>query len=59
MVKTKGVFRKDYLRMTESNKMQKTKALVALSRKLLRVLFALARDNVPYESPKAKIALAA
>ena len=59
MVKTKGVFRKDYLRMTGSNKMQKTKALVALSRKLLRVLFALARDNVPYESPKAKIALAA
>ncbi len=51
MVKSRGIFRKDYLRLTEMNKMQKTKAVVALSRKLLRVLFALARDKVYYNHP--------
>jgi transposase len=59
MVKTKGIFRQDYLRLTEGNKMQKTKALIALSRKLLRVIFALCRDNVSYGSTKAKSVLAA
>ena len=59
MVKRKGVFRQDYLRLTEGNKMQKTKALIALSRKLLRVIFALFRDNVSYGSTKAESALAA
>lgn len=59
MVKTKGVFRLDYLRLTENNKMHKTKAMVALSRKLLRVIFALARDNVSFKHSQAEIALAA
>lgn len=59
MVKTKGVFRPDYLRLTENNKMHKTKALVALSRKLLRVIFALARNNVYFKHSQAEIALAA
>jgi len=58
-VKTKGIFREDYLRLTETNKMQKTKALIALSRKLLRVIFALCRDNVSYGSTKITNALAA
>lgn len=49
MVKSGGVFRQDYLRLTESNNMHKTKALVALSRKLVRVIFALVRDGVMYQ----------
>lgn len=50
-VKKNGAFRGDYLRLTETNHMHKTKALVAIARKLLKVLFALARDGVVYQKP--------
>lgn len=50
-VKKDGAFRGDYLRLTQTNQMHKTKALVAISRKLLRVLFALVRDGVAYQQP--------
>ena len=57
-VKTGGAFRSDYLRLTQKNQMHKTKALIALSRKLLRVLFALVRDGVAYNQ-KGVVLLAA
>ncbi len=50
-VKKGGAFRDDYLRLTETNQMHKTKALIAISRKLLRVIFALVRDGVAYQQP--------
>ena len=59
MVKERGVFREDYCRLTQVNGMQKTKAFVALSRKLLRVIFALARDGVMYQQQGLTLALAA
>lgn len=59
MVKAKGAFSEDYQRLTEVNKMQKTKAVIAISRKLLRVLFALARDNASFSISKTEAALAA
>ncbi|MBA3060219.1 MAG: IS110 family transposase [Thermodesulfovibrionales bacterium] len=54
-VKTGGTFREDYLRHTKTNQMHKTKALVAISRKLLRVLFALVRDGVQYNQKKMEL----
>jgi transposase len=48
-VKTGGAFRAVYVRLTQVNRMQKTKALVAISRKLLRLVFALVRDDVAYQ----------
>lgn len=48
-VKTGGAFRAVYLRLTQVNRMQKTKALVAISRKLLRLAFALVRDDAAYQ----------
>ena len=54
-VKTGGAFREDYLRHTQTNQMHKTKALVAISRKLLRVLFALVRDGVEYNQNKIEL----
>jgi transposase len=59
LAKTDGLFRADYIRLTEKNHMQKTKAAVALSRKLLRVLFALARDGVSYLEERKLTAQAA
>ncbi len=41
-----------FTRHTKTNQMHKTKALVAISRKLLRVLFALVRDGVEYNQNK-------
>jgi transposase len=55
-VKTGGAFREKYLELTEKNQMQKTKALVAISKKFLRVLFALARDGVVYQQATLKLA---
>ncbi len=55
-VKTGGAFREDYLRLTETNQMQKTKALIAISKKLLRVLFALVRDGVGYKQSVLQLA---
>lgn len=54
-VKTGGAFREEYLRHTKTNQMHKTKALVAISRKLLRVLFALVRDGVQYNQGKTQL----
>jgi transposase len=48
-VKTQGAFRAVYVRLTQANRMQKTKALVAISRKLLRLVFALVRDDMAYQ----------
>jgi transposase len=48
-VKTGGAFRAVYVRLTQVNRMQKTKALVAISRKLLLLVFALVRDDVAYQ----------
>jgi len=59
MVKEGGAFREDYCRLTQVNGMQKIKAFVALSRKLLRVIFALARDGVMYQQRGLALALAA
>ncbi len=59
MVKSGGAFRQDYLRLTEQNNMHKTKALVALSRKLVRVIFALARDGVLFQQPDTAMNIAA
>jgi len=55
-VKTGGAFREDYLRLTETNQMQKTKALIVISKKILRVLFALARDGVEYKQSILQLA---
>lgn len=54
-VKTGGAFRGDYLRLTQTNHMLKTKALVAISRKILRVLFALVRDGVGYNQKRIEL----
>lgn len=54
-VKTGGAFREDYLRHTKTHQMHKTKALVAIARKLLRVLFALVRDGVQYNQRKMEL----
>jgi transposase len=54
-VKTGGAFRAVYLRWTETNHMQKTKALVAISRKLLGLLFALVRDKVTYQPRRGEL----
>ncbi len=59
MVKSNGVFRLDYLRLTEGNNMQKTKALVAISRKLMRVLFAIVRDGVNFQRYESELDYAA
>jgi transposase len=59
MVKKGGAFRGDYCRLTEINGMQKTKAIVALSRKLLRVLFALVRDGAAYRHRGCALPIAA
>ena len=48
-VKTQGAFRAVYVRLAQANRMQKTKALVAISRKLLRLVFALVRDDMAYQ----------
>jgi len=40
-----GILHSYYKRLVEVNKMKKKKALIAVSRKLLRIIFALARDN--------------
>ena len=53
-VKTGGAFRSVYLRLTKTNQMHKTKALVAISRKILRVFFALVRDGVGYQQPRTQ-----
>ena len=50
-VRTGGAFRHDYLRLTEENHMQKTKAIVAIARKLPGLFLALVRDNVYYRKP--------
>jgi transposase len=47
VVKSTGVMHQPYTRMVERG-MPKTKALVAISRKLLRVMYALARDQSMY-----------
>lgn len=60
-VKSHGIMHEKYQKML-SNGTPKIKALVAISRKLLRVIFALARDNVVYDeiySNKHKFKLAA
>ena len=54
-VKTGGAFREIYGRWTQRNQMQKTKALVGISRKLLSLFFALARDNAAYHSPRVEL----
>ncbi|MBI1811895.1 MAG: IS110 family transposase, partial [Nitrospirae bacterium] len=56
MVKKRGAFREDYCRLTQENQMHKTKALVALSRKLLRVLFAMVRDGSVYQQRGIELA---
>lgn len=56
-VKTGGAFREVYVRLTQTNHMQKTKALVAISRKLLQLFFALVRDQVSYQ-PRGKLRVA-
>ena len=55
-VKTGGAFRDDYVRLTETNQMHKTKALIAISKKILRVLFALVRYGVGYQQPSLRLA---
>lgn len=47
-VKSQGIMHAKYQKMLK-NGTSKIKALVAISRKLLRIIFALARDNVVYE----------
>jgi transposase len=47
-VKTHGIMHEKYRKMID-NGTPKIKALVAISRKLLRIIFALARDNVVYD----------
>lgn len=60
-VKSHGIMHARYQRMLD-NGTPKIKALIAISRKLLRIIFALARDNVQYEQDydnKHEIKLAA
>jgi len=59
MVKSGGIFREDYLRLTQKNNMVKVKAIVALSKKLIRVIFALVRDGVSYQKISHDLQLAA
>jgi transposase len=47
MVKTNGILHEPYQQMVGKG-MPKVKALVAVARKLLRIIFALARDNAVY-----------
>jgi transposase len=47
-VKSQGIMHAKYQKMLD-NGTPKIKALIAVSRKLLRIVFALARDNVQYE----------
>jgi transposase len=47
VVKTNGILHKPYQEML-SRGMLKVKALIAIARKLLRIIFALARDNTVY-----------
>jgi transposase len=47
MVKTNGILHEPYQQMVGRG-MPKVKALVAMARKLLRIIFALARDNTVY-----------
>ena len=46
-VKSNGIMHEPYQRMLDRG-MPKVKALIAISRKLLRIIFALARDNAEY-----------
>ena len=46
-VKSNGIMHKPYQSMLNRG-MPKVKALIAISRKLLRIIFALARDNAEY-----------
>jgi len=60
-VKSHGIMHTRYQKMLD-NGTPKIKALIAVSRKLLRIVFALARDNVQYEQDydnKHEIKLAA
>ena len=59
LVKKSGILRKDYLRLTEKNGMQKTKALVALEKKIIRIIFALARDGAYYRENEEALSMAA
>ena len=47
-VKSHGIMHARYEKMV-NNGTPKIKALIAISRKLLRIIFALARDNAQYE----------
>lgn len=49
MTNSKGIFRGYYLRLTETNHMLKMKAMVAISRKLMTVIFAIVRDGSEYD----------
>ena len=46
-VKSKGIMHAPYQKMLDKNK-PKMKALTAISKKLLRIIFALVRDNTEY-----------
>ena len=47
VVKSKGILHEPYQQMLSGGK-PKLKALIAIARKLLRIIFALARDNTLY-----------
>ncbi|MBU2497364.1 MAG: transposase, partial [Proteobacteria bacterium] len=47
VVRSNGILHEPYQQML-SNGMPKVKALIAIARKLLRIIFALARDNTVY-----------
>ncbi len=53
-VKSNGIMHEPYQQMLDRG-MPKVKALIAISRKLLRIIFALARDNVEYVKDYNKI----
>jgi transposase len=53
-VKSNGIMHEPYQQMLDRG-MPKIKALIAISRKLLRIIFALARDNVEYVKDYNKI----
>jgi len=46
-IQSNGIMHEPYQQMLERG-MPKVKALIAISRKLLRIMFALARDNTEY-----------
>jgi transposase len=52
-VKSNGIMHEPYQQMLQRG-MPKVKALIAISRKLLRVAFALARDNTVYVNDYSK-----